>query len=56
MLALPVAPVDASARGRICDNYYCWRRYRATGAELWVTTDEPYVFFVCNMGSAITKP
>ena len=50
----PVALVDASARGRSCDNYYRWRKYRATGEELWATTDEPYVFFVCNMGSAIT--
>jgi hypothetical protein len=57
MPALPVALVDASARGRSCDNYYRWRKYRATGEELWATTDEPYVFFVCNMGSAITiKP
>ena len=45
-----VAPVDASARGRICGD--CWRKYQFTGEELWAT-DEPCVFFVCHMGSAI---
>jgi hypothetical protein len=40
--------------GQIRGDYYRWRSYhQVTGEELWAT-DEPYVFFVCNMGSAIT--
>jgi len=46
--------VDASARGKNLRRLLLEKiENQVTGEELRAT-DEPYVFFVCNMGSAIT--